>query len=326
MKETIIVTGGAGFIGSNLVKELNKKGIDKIIIIDSLKKTGKWENLKDLTFYDFINYEIGIEKIIKKIKNVKTKAIFHLGANSDVLDSDSNKMVELNFEHSKEWLSFSLTKKITFVFASSSAIYGNKFLKEKNKNIEDKPHNIYALSKMMFEKHLAIISTKRDLDSPVIGFRFFNTYGPREYHKRENASLVYRFYEFITKYGKIKLFENGDKIKRDYLWVKDNVKILTKILDKKIPNGIYDLGTGLSTSHTELANMVIDILKDYGKISSKKENKDYIELIPFPENLKGKFQFLTKANIPKWLQDFPFTKLRDGIKEYYGEIIDREKK
>ncbi len=193
MKETIIVTGGAGFIGSNLVKELNTKGIDKIIIVDSLKKAGKWENLKDLTFYDFINYKIGIEKIIKKIKEVRIKAIFHLRANSDVLDSDSNKMVELNFEHSKEWLSFSLKNKITFVFASSSAIYGNKFLKEKNKNIEDKPHNIYALSKKMFEKHLAIILKKREINSQILGFRFFNTYGPGEYHKGENASLVYRF-------------------------------------------------------------------------------------------------------------------------------------
>jgi len=325
MKDLIIVTGGAGFIGSNLVRKLNSEGIERIIIIDSLNKKWKWKNIRDLKFFDFINYEIGTEVLLKQIDTDKISKIFHIGANSDVLFSDDNKMVQLNFEHSKFWLSISISKKIPFVFASSSAIYGNKLIKrKKSSDFNFPPHNIYAFSKMMFENHVnQLLKHSKGLPK-IIGLRFFNTYGWGEFHKGKNASLVYRFFLFLKEDGKIKLFENAEKIKRSYISVSDNVKIIKEAMDKRIKSGIYDLGSENPISHKELAFTIIDILKEEGFLDKKRSSESFIEYIPFPESLKNRFQFYTKADIPEWMKTIPVDSFKKGVKKYLKTLLQKE--
>ncbi len=325
MKDLVVVTGGAGFIGSNLVRKLNSEGINNIIIVDSLNKEGKWKNIANLRFFDFINYEIGIKTLSEKIGNSSISKIFHIGANSDVLYSDDNRMVQLNFEHSKFWLSISLKNNIPFVFASSSAIYGNELVQKKANAVSIySPHNIYAFSKKIFENYVfRILKEKTELPK-IIGLRFFNTYGFGEFHKGKNASLIYRFFLFLKKEGKIKLFENGDKIRRSYISVNDNVNIINEAMNRKIKSGIYDLGSGQPVSHKELAFTIIDVLKEEGFLNKDKPNESFIEYIPFPDNLRNRFQFFTKANIPEWIKEIPMDDFKTGVRKYLKVLLQKE--
>lgn len=311
-----VVTGGAGFVGSNLVKYLNDRGETDIVIIDTYENK-KMLNLHDLKFKDFLDFKDGIEKVISQLKaEAPFSAFFHIGANADVLEYNEKVMMYDNYEYSKAYSQFCYTRNIPFIYASSSAVYGNS--KKFSVNIENEwPHNTYSWSKWLFDKFVEENYLKTSFK--IYGFRFFNVFGEGESHKGKNASIVNRFVSFINEKGFIDLFNH--EIRRDYVYVKDLVNVLYKTYECNcIPTGIYNLGGGHSISHKEIAEMVVESYLEKGKLTGKKE--DYIKIVEMPPTLKERFQFLTLA------EDLhPFIKeITDGnvekMKFYINELID----
>lgn len=309
----IIITGAAGFIGNNFAKFLNEKKIENLILIDTLKKKDYFRNILALKFIDFINYKKGVEHIYNSIKHYDIEVIFHIGANTNVLEEDCDVMLEENYEHSKFWFNFAKERNIPLIYASSSAVYGNSNC-FKVDLICEHPHNTYAFSKWLFDNYVRY--NLNNTSNKVIGFRFFNVFGWGEFHKGENASLPYRFYSFIRNKGFIDLF--NEDIRRDYVWIQDVCVIMYKTWKEDIlDSGIYNLGSGNPISHKEVAQLVIDTMIEENLID---KGKNYVKLIPMPEKLKSRFQYFTQAeDLPRWIKEI--TKDNRGkIKQYIKQL------
>lgn len=308
----IIVTGGAGFIGSNLIKGLNDKGYSDILVVDNIGKTDKFKNLVPLKIYDYIDKENFIHAIeAGEYEHKKIQAIFHIGACSDTMEYDGKYMMNNNYEYSKTLLHFCLRRKIPFTYASSASVYGNgdKGFRE-TAECED-ALNVYAFSKMQFDRY--VNSLLPTIDSQVIGLRFFNVFGPQEIHKGRMASIAYQLYNQITKEGVAKLFAgingygDGEQL-RDFIYVKDVVKVNLFFLDHPEQSGVFNCGTGKARSFNAVANSIIAA-----------KNAGRIEYVPFPEQLKGKYQNYTEADTAKLLKagyDGGFTELEAAIADY----------
>lgn len=312
-----IVTGGAGFVGSNMVRKLNEHNIDDIIIIDTYSNK-KMSNLQGLRFRDFVDYKDGIPSTDYYLESVENpQGLFHIGANSNVLVYDEKLMMNENFEFSKMYCEFARRHNIPFLYASSSAVYGNS----KNFDItleKETPHNIYGWSKLLFDKYTT--GNAGRYSNKVIGFRFFNVFGWNEFYKDETACLPYRFYSFIRDKGFIDLFR--DHIERDYVWVEDLTEVLFQTMfEQNIPNGIYNLGGMHPVSHRRVAEIVIGEYMAKGKLPKGDVDK-YITMIDMPADLREHFQFYTYAE-----EQLPFiseiTKNNeDKIKNYIDKLID----
>ena len=320
----IVVTGAAGFVGHNLVKLLNFKGYKNIVLIDSLSKENYFKNLIGLEYLDFLNFENGLDYLKKSmIQYQDIEVIFHIGANADVLIEDCNIMMDMNFEHSKFWFELSKKQNIPFVYASSSAVYGNSN-SFKIKLEDEVPHNEYAFSKLAFDNYV-----RGNIDScenKIVGYRFFNIFGLGEFHKGKNASLPHRFFEFVITKGFIDLFDK--EISRDYVWVEDVCNILYNTWQLNINNGIYNLGSGNPISHEKLANLVLETMMEEKVIDNDKEK--HITKIPMPNNLIDKFQYLTCAeNLLDWIAESTKnneTKIKSYIKELCRRYKNENKK
>ncbi len=301
----IIVTGGAGFIGSNVVRALNNRGIENILIVDNLSNSFKHLNLNRLKFIDFIDKNAFFEKL-PKLDTVKT--IFHLGACSNTTESDGKYMMENNYEYSKKLLSFSLSHKIDFLYASSAAVYGNG----DNGFCEDTkceyPLNIYAYSKYIFDNFVRRILAKQQPGSQITGIRYFNVYGYQENHKDTMASVAFHFFNQLKTSHKVKLFEGSEGFFRDFVFVEDVADVNMFFYESK-KSGIYNCGTGKEENFLKIAEIV-------QQLSPKTE----IEYIPFPEHLKGKYQNFTKADLTNLRNagyEKPFHDLKEGLTKYY---------
>jgi len=317
----IIVTGGAGFIGSNLVKLLNRKGYKNIIIIDDPKKEYSERRTKDLHFIDFINFQNGFDYLRDKLKNKTIEAVFHIGANADVLVSNIDDMLDLNFDHSRFWFNVCKEHNCPFLYASSSAVYGNSKRFTVDPENED-PHNEYAYSKLIFDNYIRFRLQEENIVNQVVGFRFFNTFGFGEDHKGKNACIPYRFFKFLQDSDKLELF-NAD-IRRDYVHVSDVVEVIYKSWQNKLDNGIYNLGGGLPISHQEVADLVFETMFSSGIIKANKEQ--CIKMIEMPNQLKDKFQYMTIADeLEEWIADITIGN-KDKMKTYLiqlaGQIND----
>lgn len=308
----IIVTGGAGFIGSNLVKELNNRGQQDILVVDNIGNTDKFKNLIPLKIADYIDKVDFINAIeTGEYDLTAIKAIFHIGACSDTMEYDGKYMMNNNYEYSKTLLHFCLRRKIPFIYASSASVYGNGANGFSEKAECEDALNVYAFSKMQFDRY--VNNLLPSIDSQVVGLRFFNVFGPQEVHKGRMASIEYQLYNQITKDGVAKLFTgidgyaDGDQL-RDFIYVKDVVKVNLFFFDNPDKRGVFNCGTGKSRSFNAVANSIIKA-KGFGKI----------EYVPFPEQLRGKYQSYTEADTAKLMSagyDGGFMELEDAIADY----------
>lgn len=278
----IVVTGGAGFIGSNIVKGLNAIGRKDILVVDDLTDGTKFANLVDLNIADYLDKDEFIGLILSG-EDLDIEVIFHQGACSSTTEWNGKFMLENNYNYSKDLLHYCLDNQIPFLYASSAATYGGR----KDNFIEDrqfeKPLNVYGYSKFLFDQYVREILP--EATSQICGFRYFNVYGPREQHKGSMASVAFHLDSQLKKGENLKLFEGSDHFKRDFIYVDDVVAVNLWFWQQN-KSGIYNCGTGRAESFQAVADAVLSYHKT-GKI-------DYI---PFPENLKGRYQTYTQADL-----------------------------
>jgi len=306
----IILTGGAGFIGSNLLHALNAKSITDVLVVDRLGDN--FRNLCDLRFSDFMQPGEFVRAIERNILPDRIEAIFHQGACADTTCDDGRYMIENNFTFSKSILHFALSSKIPLVYASSAAVYGSSTAFAPSRENE-RPLNLYGLSKLAFDNHVRSVAARSE--STVAGLRYFNVYGPRESHKGKMASMVYQLYRQLKTSGCARLFKGTDgyadgEQRRDFTFVGDIVHVNLAIAEGPVRNGIFNAGTGQSRSFNDAARILI------AQIGAGE-----IAYIPLPENLADRYQSFTQAELSTLRNagyTNPFSTLEDGIAQSIG--------
>lgn len=317
----IIVTGGAGFIGSCLIKELNNNNIYDIIVVDELGCENKWKYLANKRISQVlpINY---FRNIIKSndIKNNKLQTIIHLGACSSTTETNVDYLIDNNFLYTKELIDYAIYNNIRLIYASSAATYGDGSNGYSDKSI----NNLTPLNKYGFSKHLVdmyVVNNK--LEDKITGIKFFNVFGPNEFHKGNMQSMVLKSYNQIKETGKVCLFKSNDKKypdggqMRDFIYVKDCCKVIMKMLNDKTFTGIYNLGTGKARTWNDLVNCVFNAM---GTLPN-------IEYIDMPSNLSNQYQNWTESDTNKLLnklgKDFLFTELEEAISDYVTNYLEK---
>lgn len=300
----ILLTGGAGFIGANILHQLNAQGRDDILIVDRLGRDTKWKNLIGAQFIDYLQVEEFIHE--RELFEESVSAIIHMGAISSTTEKDVDKLYENNVVFSKNLFTWATERSIPFLYASSAATYGDGEQGYNDDHQEMKklhPINAYAFSKQLFD--LWVLEQVKYKNTPPLwgGFKFFNVYGPHEQHKGEMSSIISKAYEQIKEQGQVKLFashhpdyEDGGQ-QRDFIAVQDVVSALLLFLEKaqEKDSGIYNLGAGKAASFKEMVSHVFRALE-------KPENIQYIAM---PQHLKGQYQYFTQANMEKFKKSFP---------------------
>ncbi len=315
----IVVTGGAGFIGSALVWRLNQLGADKIIIVDELGSDDKWKNLNGLKFADFYHKDDFIEFILHSGLPFKVSTIFHLGACSATTEKDADYLMDNNVHYSKELAKYSLEKGIRFIYASSAATYGdgsNGYTDDESKLSKLRPMNMYGYSKHLFDTWVK----RNGLINKVVGLKYFNVYGPNEYHKGDMRSVVHKAFEQIKDTGKVKLFKsylkefNDGEQKRDFIYVKDAVDMTLHFWEHEDKFGIYNIGTGKAQTWIELVTALFNAM-------NKPVNIEFIEM---PIEIRDRYQYFTEADISK-LKDSGYVKnimnVDEGVKDYVQNYL-----
>lgn len=318
----IIVTGGAGFIGSAIVWRLNSLGYDNIIVVDELGKDEKWKNLVGLKYSDFINKDIFIQNI-EKGSDINAESIIHMGANSSTTEKDADLLIKNNYEYSKELTKYAFKNDVRFIYASSAATYGDGslgFNDDENKLHELRPLNMYGYSKHIFDLWLL----RHEMLSRVAGLKYFNVYGPNEYHKGDMRSVVNKAFDQIENTGKVRLFKSKNpgykdgEQRRDFIYIKDAVDMTLFFLNNKDQNGLFNLGAGKARTWNDLVTAIFTAM-------NKPVNIEYIEL---PEYLAEKYQYFTEANLEK-LKKAGYSNsrymLEDGITDYVKNYMLKNK-
>ena len=304
----IIVTGGAGFIGSNLIYALNARGNKEIVIVDRLDRSSKFLNLNALDFVDLIDPDD--DRLAERCS--AAEAIFHLGACTDTTETDGRYMVETNFTFSKRLLHLALERKLPFIYASSAAVYGDGQKGFKEEPAYENSLNVYAASKQMLDRYVRAQLPRAK--SPLLGLRYFNVYGPQEGHKGAMASAAFHFYQQLKSDGAMKLFEGSREFVRDFVLVDDAVSVTLELFDLGV-SGIFNCGTGRPRSF-------YDVALTLGELESKREA---ITFIPFPAHLEGKYQAFTQADLERLRGvgcEHRFSTLEEGIARYHLALMD----
>lgn len=317
----IVVTGGSGFIGSAVIWALNKRGIHNILVVDSLKNSDKWKNLVNLKFADYEEKESFLKRVIfdDPILKNSVKSIIHMGACSSTTEQNASYLIENNYKYTQVLCKWCLKNEKNFIYASSAATYGNGsegFSDNIDKIEELKPMNMYGYSKQLFD----LWAKRNGLFDKITGLKYFNVFGPNEYHKNDMRSIIHKAFQQINETGKIKLFKSykkeykdGEQL-RDFIYIKDAVEMTLHIFERNI-KGLYNIGTGRARSFNDIARIIFKILSKNVKI-------EYIEM---PDDIKEKYQYFTEADIRKLLSEGKYDKkimsLEEGIEDYIKNYL-----
>jgi ADP-L-glycero-D-manno-heptose 6-epimerase len=327
-----VVTGGAGFIGANIVKGLNDRGTSDILVVDNLEKGDKFKNLTDCEIADYLDKREFLAALEHGKFGRKFKAIFHEGACSDTMEHNGVYMMGNNYEYSKALLHYCQAKKVPYLYASSAATYGGGRIFRESREHEA-PLNVYGYSKFLFDQYVRRMFAKRT--AQIVGFRYFNVYGDREQHKGRMASVAFHHFHQFRETGKVKLFEgcdgygNGEQ-SRDFVSVEDVVAVNFFFLDHPNRSGIFNLGTGRAQPFNDVASSVINSLRsEEGKNRlslTEMQQRGLVEYIEFPAALKGKYQSFTQADIGalrKAGYKRPFLTVEGGVARYMKQLLAR---
>jgi ADP-L-glycero-D-manno-heptose 6-epimerase len=330
---TVIVTGGAGFIGSNLVRGLNAQGITDILVVDNLGSSSKFKNLIGCEFQQYLQKDRFRDLICDKGLKGEISAIFHQGACSNTMELDGNYMIDNNYQYSVELLDFATEKRIPFIYASSAAVYGAN-MQFREERVNESPLNVYGYSKLMFDEFV-----RRRLDSAksqIAGLRYFNVYGPREGHKGQMASVSYHLSNQMIEGGALKLFEGSGgyaagEQRRDFIYVDDVVNVNLEFLDNSERSGIYNCGTGQSQTFNEVAVATINsVRKKQGNKSltlDRMLSEKIVTYRPFPDGLESRYQSFTEADLGLLRATGSKVKFRDvdaGVKAYVDFLFQTD--
>lgn len=314
----VILTGGAGFIGSCLLWKLNKKGVKDIIVVDHMEKSQKFKNLVGKDFEGYLEKD----KFLNYLESNKLKGrvdlILHMGACTSTTEQNRNYLMKNNYFYSRRLCKWALKNKVHFLYASSAATYGDGGLgysDEDRVSLKLKPMNLYGLSKQMFD--LWLIRNKLTLK--VTGFKFFNVFGPNEYHKGDMKSVIAKAYSQVDKEGKMRLFKSykkeyadGEQM-RDFVYIKDAIEVVDYFIERPDKKGIFNLGTGKARTWNDLACALFTACN----------KKPRIEYIPMPLAIRDKYQYFTQADLAKLRKAgcrHKFQSLEQAVKDYTGYL------
>ena len=314
----IIVTGGAGFIGSAIVWKLNQLGENKIIIVDDLGKNEKWKNLIGLTFDEIISKDKFIE-IHDGGKFNNAEALIHMGAISSTTEKDADLLLTNNYKYTKTLADYCLRKNIRFIYASSAATYGDGSLGFDDNETDCanlRPLNMYGYSKCLFDNW----ALSADAFNKIVGIKYFNVYGPNEYHKGDMRSVVHKAFEQARDTGKVGLFKsknpkyNDGEQMRDFIYIKDAIDMTLHFLEHKEKGGLFNIGSGKARTWKDLVTALFSAM-------NIPTNIEYIDL---PDHLADKYQYFTEAKLAKIKKagyKKPLTSLEDGVTDYVKNYL-----
>ena len=306
----IVLTGGAGFVGSSLLKRLNAEGEEDVLVVDSLKNADKYRNLVGARFADFVDRHEFRRLLAEGRAPDGIRAVLHQGACTDTLEYDGAYMMRTNYDDSKALLHLALERAVPFVYASSGAVYGHASLARERPE-DEWPLNVYGYSKLQFDRYAMRVA--QGAGSAVVGLRYFNVYGLGEAHKGRMASMVYHFAHQVRETGVARLFGEymgyapGEST-RDFVSVRDLVEMNLFFLRGAPVRTVVNAGTGVLSTWNDLARAVIDAL-----------GRGRIEYIPFPEGMRGKYQLGSRADLTRLRSlgyERDFTPLREGVRDY----------
>jgi len=328
----IVVTGGAGFIGANLIKALNGRGMRDLLVVDDLQQSAKFHNLVDCEFADYLDKRDFLKVLQGVGFKARVKAVLHEGACSDTMEHDGVFMMQNNYEYSKALLHYCQNRKIPFLYASSAAVYGAAKVFRESREYEA-PLNVYGYSKFLFDQYVRrLLPRKR---AQIAGFRYFNVYGEREQHKGRMASVAFHHFNQLREQGRVKLFAGSDgygpgEQRRDFVSVEDVVAVNLYFLDHPGKSGIFNVGTGRSQPFNDVALAVINTMRAHAgepplSLTSA-HTQGVIEYIDFPEALVGKYQSFTQADISalrKAGYRAEFLSVEHGVQRYIRSLLSR---
>ncbi|MBN2139624.1 MAG: ADP-glyceromanno-heptose 6-epimerase [Desulfovibrionaceae bacterium] len=314
-----IVTGGAGFIGSAMVWKLNRMGVDDILVVDDLASSEKWRNLVNLRYQDYLHKDQFYKLIVEGDDPFETESVIHMGACSSTTETDADHFMDNNYRYSQMLCRFALNNDLRFINASSAATYGDGsrgFSDDHQGLVGLRPMNMYGYSKHLFD----LWALRAGVLDRLASLKFFNVFGPNEYHKGEMTSVVCKAFDQIRETGALRLFRSrrpdyahGGQM-RDFVYVKDCVEVMAWLLEHPEANGVFNVGTGIARTWNNLAKAVF-------KAMGVEPRLEYVDM---PEAIRDKYQYFTQADMGKLAKagcDVAMTPLEDAVSDYVGSYL-----
>ena len=331
---TIVVTGAAGFVGSNLVRALNARGVNRILAVDHLERGDKFRNLAPCEIVDYLDRAEFLRRVEEGDFSGSIEAIFHQGACSDTMESNGQYMMDNNYRYSMSLLDFCLQDEVPFIYASSAAVYGGSATFREERKYEA-PLNVYGYSKFLFDQ--AVRRRLPEAASQIAGFRYFNVYGSNEWHKGRMASVAWHFFNQYQAQGKVRPFvgsggyADGEQ-QRDFVSVEDVSRVNLYFLDHPELSGIFNLGTGKAQTFNDVALATINACRrargEKPVTLEEARKQGLIDYAPFPDALRGKYQNYTQADIGALRRagySAPLLTVEEGVGRYVAQLLEEKK-